>query len=149
MPRKGEKCAEMLIGEFQHNIDVKGRIIIPSKFRDDLGEKFIITKGLDGCLFVYSLEKWKELEEKIRAFPLSRSSNLQRFFFAGAADVEMDKQGRVLIPQNLRTHADLEKDIVISGASVRVEIWNKEKWNEICENLTSDIVAKEMNELGF
>src|SRR5690554_3808910 len=113
----------MLIGEFQHNIDPKGRISIPSRFRVDLGERFIVTKGLDNCLFVYSLDEWGRLEEKIKALPLARSRDLQRFFFSGACEVETDKQGRILIPNNLRTYAGLERDAMIIGASVRAEIW--------------------------
>jgi MraZ protein len=139
----------LLIGEFQHSVDPKGRLFMPAKFRDDLGESFIVTKGLDNCLFVYSIEEWKVLEEKIRALPLARSRDLQRFFFSGAAVVEADKQGRILLPQNLRSYASLEKDAVIIGASNRVEIWNLNNWKSTCENLTSDMIADAMTELGF
>ena len=139
----------MLIGEFDYNIDIKGRAFMPAKLREDLGEHFINTKGLDDCLFVYSDEEWKTLEEKIRALPMSKSRNLQRFFFSGAIDVEVDKQGRILIPANLREYASLDKDIMIIGASNRVEIWDKQRWKASCSELTSDLVANAMDELGF
>jgi MraZ protein len=139
----------VLIGEFRHNVDPKGRLFMPAKFRDDLGENFIVTKGLDNCLFVYSIGEWKVLEGKIRALPLARSRDLQRFFFSGATEVEADKQGRILLPQNLRGYASLEKDAMIIGASNRVEIWNPDKWQSACEKLTSDMIADAMTELGF
>ncbi len=139
----------MLIGEYQHNIDPKGRIITPSKFREDLGESFIVTKGLDNCLFVYSKKEWIVLEDKIRALPLSKSRDLQRFFFSGASEAIPDKMGRILIPNNLREYAGLTKDVVIIGASVRCEIWDKEKWDERSMSVTSESVEEAMCELGF
>jgi mraZ protein len=139
----------MLIGEYQHNVDPKGRLFMPARFREELGEQFIATKGLDNCLFVYSTEEWHKLEEKIRALPLSKARNLQRFFFAGAADLEADKQGRVLIPQNLREYASLTKDAIVVGESNRVEIWDKQRWDEICGSITPQSVAEAMDELEF
>ena len=109
----------MLIGEYQHTLDPKGRVNFPARLRESLGSTFIITKGLDNCLYVYSMEEWKVLEDKIRALPMSKSRNLQRFFFAGAAEAEPDKQGRVLIPAHLREYAGLTKDVTVIGASVR------------------------------
>ncbi len=139
----------MLLGEYQHSLDAKGRVNFPARLREDLGERFIVTKGLDGCLFVYSYEEWKALENKIRALPLSKSRGLQRFFFAGAVELEPDKQGRILIPANLREYAGIEKDVMIIGASTRAEIWDLASWNASCEELTSDSVAQAMDELGF
>jgi len=139
----------MLIGEYAHSLDPKGRVNFPAKLREGLGPCFIITKGLDGCLFVYSQSEWKVLEDKIRALPISKSRALQRFLFAGAVDVEPDKQGRVLIPANLRGYAGLTKDVMVVGASTRAEIWDKIKWEENCEGLTADMVASAMDELGF
>lgn len=139
----------MLIGEFQHSLDAKGRVIFPAKLREGLGSRFIITKGLDECLFVYSKEEWKSLEDRIRTLPISKSRTLQRFLFAGAADVEPDKQGRVLIPANLREYAELSRDVVVVGASTRAEIWDKAKWEKNCEELTPEMVASAMDELGF
>ncbi len=135
----------MLIGEYQHNIDAKGRIIVPAKFRSDLGRCFYITKGLDGCLFVLPEAEWKELEEKIHSMPISKARTLQRFFFSGAAEVETDKQGRVLIPQHLRDYAGLEKDITLIGTSSRVEIWNTDEWKKFNANLTEESIAEAMD----
>lgn len=137
----------MLIGEYQHNIDVKGRVAVPSKFRDDLGEQFYITKGLDDCLFVLPLSEWTCLEEKIRSMPLSKARGLQRFFFSGAAEVQPDKQGRILIPQQLREHANLDKEVTIIGTLSRVEIWNTEKWKDFSSNLTQESIEDAMDML--
>lgn len=139
----------VLIGEYQHNIDPKGRVFIPVHFRDDLGDHFIITKGLDDCLYAYSMSEWQGLETKIRSLPMSKARNLQRFFFSGATDVEVDKQGRVLISANLREYAALYKDILIIGASNRAEIWDKQKWEQTRSSITSQSVAEAMDELGF
>lgn len=139
----------MLIGEYQHTLDSKGRVNFPVRLRESLGESFIITKGLDGCLFVYSREEWKVLEDRIRELPMSKARNLQRFLFAGAVEVETDKQGRVLLPANLRDYAGLEKEIVVIGASTRAEIWSRERWSQNSEELSSDTVAQAMDELGF
>ena len=136
-------------GEFQHNIDAKGRLFIPAKFREELGKMFIITKGLDGCLFVYSASAWEVLEDNINQLPLSKSRNLQRFFFSSAADCVPDAQGRVLIPQNLREYAALQKEVTIIGVSGRVEIWNTARWKAINEELTPESIADAMEELGF
>ena len=135
----------MLIGEYQHNIDQKGRVIVPVKFREDLGELFYVTKGLDGCLFVLSPEEWARLQEKIKAMPISKARGLQRFFFSGAAEVEPDKQGRILLPQPLRDHAKLSKDITFIGASSRAEIWDTQHWNEFNSTLTEDSIADAMD----
>ncbi|MBU5433761.1 division/cell wall cluster transcriptional repressor MraZ [Intestinimonas sp. MSJ-38] len=136
-------------GEFEHNIDAKGRLFIPAKLREKLGSSFIITKGLDGCLFVYSAEAWDVLEEKINQLPMSRSRNLQRFFFSSAADCAPDSQGRVLIPQNLREYAGLQKEVTVIGVSGRVEIWDKRRWQEYNGELTSESIAEAMEDLGF
>ena len=121
----------MFLGEYQHAIDAKGRLIIPAKFRDALAEGFVMTKGLDGCLFVYPIDAWHELEEKLRKLPLSHKDAraFSRFFFAGASDGEMDKQGRVMIPNNLREYGAIEKDVIVVGMSDRMEIWDLARWN--------------------
>lgn len=139
----------MLIGEYQHSLDAKGRVNFPARLREDLGTCFYITKGLDNCLFVYSAEEWAVLESKIRELPMSKARTLQRFFFAGAVEVEPDKQGRVLIPANLREHAGLTKDVMIIGVSNRAEIWDREQYLASCEELTADMVAEAMDGLGF
>ncbi|WP_427338488.1 division/cell wall cluster transcriptional repressor MraZ [Caloranaerobacter sp. DY30410] len=143
----------MFIGEYQHSIDKKGRLIIPAKFREDLGDSFILTKGLDNCLFVYPKSEWKVLEEKLKSLPLTRKDAraFVRFFFAGATECELDKQGRILIPSNLRQHCKLVKDAIIIGVSNRVEIWSKEEWilyNED-EDLSYENIAEKMAELGI
>lgn len=139
----------MLIGEYQHSLDVKGRVNFPARLREGLGSRFFITKGLDECLFVYSEQEWAVLEDKIRALPLSKARGLQRFLFAGASEVEPDKQGRVLIPANLREYAGLDKDVMIIGASNRAEIWDRDRYLQSCDELTSEMVAEAMDELGF
>ena len=139
----------MLIGEYSHNIDAKGRLNFPAKLREDLGQRFIVTKGLDDCLFVYSLEEWERLEQKIKELPMSKACTIQRYLFSGAWEVEPDKQGRILIPANLREFAGLEKDVLVIGASNRAEIWNRSRWENACGDLNSDAIAQAMDELGF
>jgi MraZ protein len=140
----------MLIGEFQHNIDDKSRVFhTHTSCVTDLGEHFIVTRGLDGCLSVYSDSEWGVLESHIRSLPMSKSRNLKRFFFAGANEVTLDKQGRMLVPANLRQYAGLERDVMIIGASSHVEIWDKKRWDELYGGITSQSVAEAMDELGF
>ena len=139
----------MLIGEFNHSIDSKGRVSFPSKMREEMGDSFVITKGLDNCLFAYRMSEWRELEERTRSLPTSKARSIQRFLFAGAAEVEPDKQGRVLIPQNLRDYAGLTGEVTIVGISTRAEIWDSARWAESNERLTSEAVADAMDELGF
>ena len=141
----------MLIGEYEHSLDVKGRIIMPAKFRDDIGDKFIVTKGLDGCLFAFSKEEWTKFEEKLSTLPISNKDarTFTRFFFAGAIDCELDKQGRFLISSNLREFAGFSKDVVIVGMNSRIEIWSKEKWEDCNDNLSADEIAEKMEMLGI
>jgi MraZ protein len=143
----------LFIGEYQHNIDAKGRIIIPSKFREELGDSFVVTKGLDNCLFIYSKDEWSNFEAKLRTLPLTNKNarTFARFFFSGATEGEIDKQGRTLIPANLRTHASLDKDIVVIGVSTRVEIWSKNNWEEYNsdDNISPDEIAEKMEFLGI
>lgn len=136
-------------GQYNHIVDSKGRFFIPARLKDELGSNFVITKGLDECLFVYSAENFKELEEKISAMPMSKSRDLQRFFFSSATDVNVDSQGRGLISQNLRTYASLSKEITIIGVLNRAEIWDSEKWNKYSDNVQSQQVAKAMEDIGF
>ena len=142
----------MLIGEYSHSIDAKGRIIVPAKFRTELGERFIVTKGFDGCLYGYSLEEWKSIEEKVKTLPLvtgKDARNFTRFFFSSAIECELDSQGRILISQGLREFAELEKDIVTIGVSSRIEIWSKSKWEAYNEEQDSDDIAEKMSFLGI
>lgn len=143
----------MFMGEYNHTIDPKGRLIIPAKFREALGDEFVVTKGLDGCLFVYANTEWNNFEEKLRTLPLTNKNARQftRFFLAGAAACEVDKQGRILIPQVLREFAKLEKDVVLIGVASRIEIWSKEVWEESISTYDTDMdeVAENMENLGF
>ncbi|WP_026485525.1 division/cell wall cluster transcriptional repressor MraZ [Caldanaerobius polysaccharolyticus] len=136
----------MFFGEYQHTMDSKGRVIMPSKFREGLGDTFIITKGLDECLFVYSLSEWERIEHKLKELPLNKKDAraFMRFFFAGASQCEVDKQGRVLIPQNLREYASLKKDLMIIGVSTRVEIWSLDKWQKYVDD--TDVSFEEIAE---
>jgi mraZ protein len=149
MVKSGEKWSEswwacMLMGEFQHNIDDKGRLFMPAKLRDDLGTHFIVTKGLDGCLFVYTEVEWNKLQAKFADSPMSNQNvrAVARFFFGGAVDAEPDKQGRIMLPQSLRIHACLKKVAVILGVGSRAEIWDIDKWNEY-----NDKVGKDVNDI--
>ena len=141
----------MLIGEYEHTIDAKGRLSMPSKLRRDMGEAFIVTKGLDGCLFAFSQEEWKNFETKLKSLPLSdkNARNFVRFFLAGATECEIDKQGRFLIPSNLRTAANLEKEAVIIGVGTRLEIWNRDIWTSKDEEISADEIAENMTMLGI
>lgn len=138
----------MFIGEYRHSIDEKGRLIIPAKFRQELGETFVITRGLERCLFVYPLSEWRILESKLKNLPFTKKDAraFTRFFFSGAIDCELDKQGRVTITSVLREYATIQKECVIIGVSNRVEVWSKDVWeqyvseseesfSEIAENL--------------
>lgn len=142
----------MFFGEYQHALDTKNRIIVPAKLREELGNKFVITKGLDGCLYVYPLAEWKILEEKLKTLPLTNKDAraFVRFFFSGACEIELDKQYRGVIPQNLKEYAGIEKDIVSIGVLSRVEIWSKEKWDEYNEsNIDFDSISEKTNDLGI
>lgn len=143
----------MFIGEYEHSVDAKGRVIMPVKLREDIGEKFIVTKGLDGCLFAYSISEWTNFEEKLKTLPLTNKNarDFVRFFLSGAVECEIDKQGRFLIPGNLRIYATLEKEIIIIGVGTRIEIWNKEEWKKYSsdENISADEIAENMTMLGI
>ena len=139
----------MLTGEYQHTVDAKGRLNVPARLREELGDRFVVTKGLDGCLFVYSYPEWERILEKLRQLPLFTGRNLKRFLASGAAEVEVDKQGRILIPPSLRAWAKLEKDVVVAGVIDRAEIWNRAAWEEGPTQIGADEIALEMEQLGF
>lgn len=141
----------MFMGEYNHTIDSKGRLIIPSKFREDLGQEFVMTKGLDGCLFVFPRKEWEAFEEKLRSLPLinKNARKFSRFFLAGAATCELDRQGRVLVPGTLREFAGMDKEVVLTGMLDRIEVWSKEKWNENNSYEDMDDIAASMQELGL
>ena len=142
----------MLIGEFEHSLDAKGRLIMPAKLREDIGERFVVTKGLDGCLFAFSLTEWTNFEEKLKTLPLSNKNSREftRFFLSGATECEIDKQGRFLIPNNLRQVANLQKEVIIIGVGTRIEIWNKDKWKSYSnDSISVEDIAESMTMLGI
>ena len=126
----------MFMGEFQHSLDAKGRVFVPARLRDGLGEHFVLTKGLDGCLFAFPSLEWTALEQKLKAHSFTNrdARKFMRFFFSGAVECEIDKQGRALIPAMLREHAKLNKEAVIIGVSTRVELWAADVWEEYKNN---------------
>ena len=137
----------MFMGEYNHTIDAKGRLIIPSRFRELLGEEFVLTRGLDGCLSIYPMDEWVAFEEKLRALPLTNKDarTFSRFFVA----CQLDKQGRILVPQTLRQFAGLDKDVVLTGNLNRIEVWSKEKWSENCNYDDMDSIAESMQNIGI
>jgi MraZ protein len=141
----------MFIGEYNHTIDAKGRLIVPAKYRDNLGEHFFVTKGFDDCLFVYGEEDFNILQDNIRALPLSNkeSRTISRFFLGSAQESEFDKQGRILISAPLREHAGLEKDVVLVGVGNHIEIWSKDRYEATEDNIDVDDVASKLEELGL
>ena len=141
----------MFMGEYNHTVDAKGRLIVPSKFREQLGDEFVVTKGLDNCLFVYENSEWAALEEKLRTLPLTNAAGrkFSRFLLAGATTCEVDKQGRVLLPAVLREHAGIEKEAVLAGVLNRVEIWSKERWLKTKDYSDVNQIAKHMSEIGL
>lgn len=141
----------MFMGEYNHTVDAKGRLIVPSKFREQLGDEFVVTKGFDSCLFVYGNPEWTEMEKKLTALPVTNASarKLTRFFLAGATTCEVDKQGRILLPAILREFAGIEKDSVLVGVGSRIEIWSKERWLEANTFDDMEEIAEHMEGLGI
>lgn len=137
----------MSIGEYQHNTDPKGRIIVPAKFREGLGERFYITRGLDERLFVLSGVEWEYLQEKIRQTPISRARGLQRFSFSGATEAGPDRQDRALISQQLRDYAQTQKDVAVVGASSRAETWDMIRWIGFNSSLAEESITETMDVL--
>jgi MraZ protein len=133
----------MFMGEFQHSIDDRARFIVPAKFREELGEKFIVTKGLEKCLFIYPLNEWDKVVERLNGLSSTRADirKFSRMFFSGAIEAEADKQSRVVLPANLRTFSGIEKDIIFIGVSSRIEIWDKAAWQEYSDRAADDYEA--------
>ena len=141
----------MFIGEYHHTIDEKGRMIVPSKFREKLGNQFIVTRGIENCLFIYSLQDWEKITNQLNALPFTRKDarSFSRFFLSGATDVELDKQGRINLPSPLISYAKLEKDCVVIGTGDRVEVWAQEEWDVFIDSTKdnmSDIAENLFNE---
>ena len=142
---------DMFMGEYHHNIDNKGRLIIPAKFREELGDEFVITRGLDQGLFGYSMDEWKQIEDKLKTLPLTKKDAraFTRFFFSGATECELDKQGRVNISSPLLNYAKLEKECVILGVSNRIEIWSKQQWEDYFSESEDSFAELAENMVGF
>jgi MraZ protein len=130
----------VLIGEYQHSVDAKGRVFMPAKFREELSENFLVTKGIGKCLFVFSNEEWKSFSDKLRQIPMTdtASQSFIRMLFASACECEPDKQGRILLPQRLRDFAQLQKDVIVIGVGSRAEIWSKENWDNYNDSAYQD-----------
>jgi MraZ protein len=143
----------MFLGEYQHSLDAKGRITIPARFREQLGDKFVATKGLDNCIFLYPMEEWETIEEKLRSLPFTRADvrSFARFFFSGASEMETDRQGRTLIPVNLREYASIDRDLIIIGVGSRIEIWSATNWGKYTLEAESSYeeIAENMVDLGI
>lgn len=141
----------MFMGEYQHTIDVKGRMIVPAKFRESLGETFVLTRGLDQCIFGYPMEEWRKLEEKLKDLPMTKKDAraFARFFFSGATEVELDKQGRINIPSTLTQYANLEKECVVLGVSNKIEIWAKDAWENYFNESSESFDEIAENLIGF
>lgn len=142
----------MFIGEYHHNIDPKGRLAIPVKFRNELATGAVVTKGLDDCLFLYTKEEWEKLAEKLAQLPISKSNTraFSRLMLAGAMDVEIDKQGRIMLPEYLRKYGNLKKQVVVAGLYNRLEIWDEARWDIYKQGTekTSGDIAEALGELG-
>ena len=139
----------MFLGEYAHVLDAKKRIFIPAKYRDDLGETFVITKSVDKCLTVYTLPEWEKLKEKLEALPAAKSRQIKRFIFANADEAHCDSQGRVLISAPLREYAGIDKSAVVIGVGSYLEIWAEEEWTAACEAEEAADIAKMMEDLDF
>lgn len=140
----------MFMGTYEHSIDAKGRVIVPAKFREALGDSFVVTLGLDGCLFVYPQKEWEDFVKQLKELPGSKEARkLQRYFMAGAAPCDVDRQGRVLIPSNLREKAGLDRDIVFVGVMSKIEIWSRKRWDENDDFENVDDIAEHMSEFGL
>lgn len=147
----GRKVGAFFKGEYSHSLDAKGRLIIPTKFRDLLGDNFVVTKGFDGCLFVFAQNEWEKFEEKLQSLPMDKpeARMLSRFFLAGATDAELDKQGRILIPSTLLDYAKIEKEAIVAGVGNRAEIWSKTEWEKASTFDDINGIAAKMSEYGL
>ncbi len=139
------------MGEYQHSIDAKGRMIVPAKFRELLGETFVLTRGLDHCILGYPMDEWRKLEQKLKDLPMTKKDAraFARFFFSGASEVELDKQGRINIPSTLINHANLEKECIILGVSSKIEIWAKDAWDSYLDESSESFNDIAENLIGF
>lgn len=143
----------MFIGEYQHNVDSKGRVSLPVRFRDEISKPFYITRGMEHCLFIYDQEEWKKMDEKIRGLRLTAkvARAFSRLFYAGAMEVGLDKQGRFVIPPHLRSFAEIEKEVVLIGVSDRIEVWSKEAWDSYMgsDSMNYDDLTEELDQMDL
>ena len=143
----------MFIGEFKHNLDPKGRVAVPAKFRTKLGANAIITRGLDHCLFIFTGKEWEVLAQKLSSLPLVQANSraFARLMLSGATDTEIDKQGRILVPDYLRKYAGLKKEIIIAGLYSRIEVWDGQEWEQYKTKTeaSSEEIAEKLGELGI
>lgn len=143
----------MFLGEFEHTIDDKGRVAIPARFREELGERFVLTRGFEQCLQAFPRLMWDELSDKINRLPLANTQarSLRRILFSPAAEVEIDRQGRILIPQGLREYAGLAEEVLITGMNTYFELWSGERWRAVQDELTTSgaAIADHMSDLGI
>ena len=143
----------MFLGEYEHSLDDKGRLAIPSRFREDLGEGVVITRGFDRCLMGFPVARWQVLAEQVSNLPLGQGDarNMRRLLFSGASDLALDRQGRVLIPQNLREYAGLAEQVVIAGLNTHFEIWSSERWEDVLNGLdvNGSAIAEQLTALGI
>lgn len=139
------------MSEYNHTIDAKGRMIIPSKYREGLGNKFVVTRGIDDCLFAYASEDWQQVTDKLSEMRItnSKARAFQRFLLGGATEVELDSQGRILLPGFLREHASMIKDVVLVGVGNHIEIWAKEKYDGVMDETNIKQLADELDEAGI
>lgn len=133
----------MFMGEFHHNIDDKARLVMPSKFREELGDAFVVTRGLEGCLFVYSKNEWNNLVERLKKLPFTKKDAraFLRFFLSGAIECTLDKQGRLMLPSPLVSYANLVKECVVIGVNDRLEIWSKESFDTFFDENIDNIAS--------
>lgn len=155
MVKSGELTAssKMFIGEYQHNVDPKKRVALPSRFRKDLGKSVVVTRGLDKCLFVYPMKVWQSIAEKLGTFPMGEAAtrSFVRMMLAGAVDCDVDSQGRILLPEYLKEYAGLDKNVIVAGVFNRLEIWDDKKWEEYRTKAeqNSDEIAENLGRLGI
>ncbi|EFH29228.1 protein MraZ [Lactobacillus jensenii JV-V16] len=147
----GREATVMFMGEYHHNLDAKGRLIIPAKFRNQMGDKIIFTRGMEGCIFGYSEEEWQKIEAKLAKLPLTKRNvrKFTRLFYSGAMESEFDKQGRVNLTATLKEHAELEKECVIVGVSNRIEIWSQKRWDDFTDDADEnyDDIAEDLDDI--
>lgn len=151
MVTEGERYMYNFMGQHSHTIDAKSRLIIPAKFREALGEQFVLTLGQDPCLIIYPLTEWETYRQKLDQLPQTTriTRDFRRFFIANATTCELDKQGRIIVPPGLRQYASLDKDVVIIGNGNFIEIWNKEEWDDTIGKINIDMVTAQLHEMGF